>query len=87
MAGAAMARARGDSLGGVLGALTLLGLLLAACADEAAPSPGEDGAPARATVLCVNTQLFGQSPAPRSRASRTPFLSNPAPWRHSAGRA
>ncbi len=51
MAGAAMARARGDSLGGVLGALTLLGLLLAACADEAAPSPGEDGGPAAPVAI------------------------------------
>ena len=51
MAGAVMARARGDSLGGVLGALTLLGLLLAACADEAAPSPGEDGAPAAPVAI------------------------------------
>ena len=95
MAGNAMARARGDALGGVLGALTLMGVLLSACANEPSPSPAEEGPPtapvaippAPATVLCVSTQLFGQSPAPKSRASRTAFLSNPDPWPRSAGRA
>ena len=45
MAGTAMARARGDALGGVLGALTLMGVLLSACANEPSPSPAEEGPP------------------------------------------
>lgn len=51
------ARARRDTLGGVLGLLTLAATLLTACGEEAAPTPGpEKAGPAAAPVAIPPAQ-------------------------------